>query len=109
MNSVTDSQVSRMATNELTYEFDVVNLRQKRITTFRRAVNAMERQIKKVLQEEESKKNRKIYLFSIGKTSTHKTAKAYVLDPFNVKTFTQKKSAIAVECIGKPSTGKTEW
>ena len=79
-----------MATNEPTYEFDVVNLRQKRITTFRRAVNAMERQIKKVLQEEESKKNRKIYLFSIGKTYTHKTAKAYFLDPFDKSTFTMK-------------------
>ena len=84
------SQVSRMATNEPTYEFDVVNLRTKRITTFRTAVNAIERQIKKVLQEEESEMHRKIDLFSIGKTNANATAKADFLDPLDEDTFTKK-------------------
>ena len=84
------SQVSRMATNEPTYEFDVINLRQKRITSFQTAVNAIERQIKKVLQEEESEMHRKIDLFSIGKTNANKTAKADFLDPLDENTFTKK-------------------
>ena len=82
-NCYIDSQVSRMATNEPTYEFDVVNLRQKRITNSQTAVNAIERRIKKVLQEKESEMNLEINRFSIGKTYTHKTTKAYLLDPLD--------------------------
>ena len=82
------SQVSRMG--EPTYEFDVVNLRTKRITTFRTAVNAIERQIKKVLQEKESKMNLKIHLFSIGKTNARVTATADFLDPLEESTVNKK-------------------
>ena len=79
-----------MARNEPTYEFDVVNLRTKKITSFRTAVNAIERRIKKVLQEEEFKMNLEIKRFSIGKTYTHKIKKAYILDPLDENTFTKK-------------------
>ena len=77
-----------MATNKPTY--DIVDLRKEGITTFQRAVNAIKRHIKKVLQKEQSKNNREIYLFSIGKTHTHKTAKAYLFDPFDEDTLTKK-------------------
>ena len=77
-----------MATNKPTY--DIVDLRKEGITTFQRAVNAIKRHIKKVLQKEQSKNNREIYLFSIGKTHTNKTAKAYLFDPFDEDTLTKK-------------------
>ena len=79
-----------MATDEPTYEFDVVNLRTTRMTTFRTVVNAIERQIKKILQEKESEMDLEIHLFSIGKTSAHVNATADFLDPLDEDTVNKK-------------------
>ena len=75
-----------MATNEPTYDFDVADLRQIRFTTFQTVVSEIEKQIKKILQE----KFQKIGFFSIGKTYTHATTKAFFLDPLNVENFTKE-------------------
>ena len=74
---------------EPTYKFDVVNLQQRYIDTFRKAVNKIEKKIDYTLREEEESMDSEVQSFSIGKTYARKTWRSRFLNPQDEDTFTK--------------------